>query len=90
MISVASFGGWNITNFLPTSVQTWVQPAEDLAQTSLIAATLLLKGQTFSGTITLNGTHPDGTHGVASAVSPTLFIVPGYLRAGQSIRSLPR
>lgn len=87
-ISMASFGGWDITNFLPAPVRSWVQPVPDILETSIVALSTLLRGQPFSGDIPLHTPRPDGTVASATAVSPTCFVVPGYLRPGQSVKNL--
>ncbi|MCH4190586.1 MAG: LacI family transcriptional regulator [Bifidobacterium tibiigranuli] len=143
-ISLASFGGWTITDLMPTSIQSWVQPESDIIQTAIHATACLLSGKPFTGTIPLTSPRPgfagaanktaggtgspeqssaetsdnsgapglsgagafpgsDGyagnsgspsptvqdTHQAeAQAISPTRFMVPGYLRPGQSVRRL--
>jgi LacI family transcriptional regulator len=137
-ISLASFGGWSITELMPTSIQSWVQPAPDIIETTAQAVSYLLEGRAFAGTIPLtasrrsvgagevggvgargtggtigaaasasasasasadetSGTGQTGeTSGIgqvsrpaeARAISPTCFMVPGYLRPGQSVRRL--
>jgi LacI family transcriptional regulator len=126
-ISLASFGGWSITELMPTSIQSWVQPAPDIIETTAQAVSYLLEGRAFAGTIPLTasrrsvgagevgGVEARGTLGAADssdeiegtsrtggtsetgqvarpaqarAISPTCFMVPGYLRPGQSVRRL--
>ena len=88
-LSVASFGGWSMTRYLPVTLQSWVQPIADLFQATLVAVSLILAGKPFSEPILLNDTRPDDTHGNAKAVSATQFLVPGYMRKGQSVRTIP-
>ncbi|MCI1220230.1 MAG: LacI family transcriptional regulator [Bifidobacterium sp.] len=96
-ISLTSFGGWDITKFLPTSIQSWVQPVSNILQTAAAAAALILRQKRFAGEIRLqpaglsnpsSSSSPSGEPIFAKAISPTCFVVPGYLRRGQSVRTL--
>jgi DNA-binding LacI/PurR family transcriptional regulator len=93
-VSLTSFGGWDITKFMPTSMQSWVQPVSDILQTAAAAAALTLRHESFAGEISLrssslsNPSNSGGEPVFAKAISPTCFVVPGYLRRGQSVRTL--
>lgn len=84
-LSVASYGGWTLTKFIPTSIHTWVQPVPDLLATVMEAMRAMLANKPFPKTLDLPQTHPDGSHGIAHAITPRTYIVPGYLREGQSL-----
>ncbi|MFT8356536.1 MAG: LacI family DNA-binding transcriptional regulator [Bifidobacterium aquikefiri] len=88
-LSIASFGGWDITNYFPQPITSWVQPIPDLLRTTLNAIPLLLEHKDFSGTIALGSMHPNGERGRAEAISSRRFVVSGFLRQGRTIRVLP-
>nr|WP_274949628.1 LacI family DNA-binding transcriptional regulator [Bifidobacterium tibiigranuli] len=104
-ISLASFGGWEVTSFLPAPIQSWVPPIPYILETSTAAGLSTLQGKPFSGEISLPPLDASDGPGasdapspkqvsasakpaVARAISPTCFMVPGYLRIGQSVRNL--
>lgn len=84
-LSIASFGGWTVTKYIPISLQTWVQPAEDIIAATTTAISYLLQGKPFPDDLPLPSRHPDGTQGMATAVTPIEYRIPGYLRVGQSV-----
>jgi DNA-binding LacI/PurR family transcriptional regulator len=86
-LSVASFGGWPVTQYTPVSVQTWVQPLNDIIATTLKAMSCLLSNELFPRTLLLPTRRPDGHHAFARASAPTRYIVPGYMRSGESVSS---
>ena len=89
-ISLASFGGWRITKFMPTSIESWVQPVPDILRTTGRAVSCLLERKPFTSPVSLEPTRPnDGTpKRNAQAISPTCYMVPGYMRPGQSVRRI--
>ena len=50
-LSVASFGGWPVTQYTPVSIQTWVQPLNDIIATTLKAMSCLLSNELFPRTL---------------------------------------
>ena len=84
-LSLASFGGWDATRYLPVTIESWVQPINDFVYLAVTATMQLIKGVTFHGVHPLPAAHPDGTHGIARAVTPQRYVIPGYLRVGQSV-----
>lgn len=89
-ISVVSFGGWTLTQYLPVSIWTWVQSVPDISQTLLAAVSALINGQPFHDELPLPHMLRDGTHAVARAIEKTHYVVPGFLREGQSLSTLSR
>ncbi|MGO1260354.1 MAG: substrate-binding domain-containing protein [Bifidobacterium mongoliense] len=84
-LSLASYGGWVVTKFMPVSIQSWVQPVRDLLKATISAISCLLHDEPFPKTLTLSRTCTDGGHATAYAISTRRLVVPGYLRAGQSL-----
>lgn len=89
-ISVASFGGWDISNYFPRPVTSWVQPIPDLLKTALHAVELILSHEDFHGDFPLGSVHADGVEGHAKAISAQRFVVSGFLRHGGTIQILPQ
>ncbi|MFT9008348.1 MAG: LacI family DNA-binding transcriptional regulator [Bifidobacterium sp.] len=87
-LSVTSFGGWDIANYFPQPITSWVQPIPDLLRATLHAVPLLLSKTDFSGTIALGSMHPNGIEGSARATSSTRFVVSGFMRKGRTVRAL--
>lgn len=84
-LSIASFGGWNVTNYLPVPVQSSVQPIDDIVEATTIAMSCMIKQQPFPSTLKLSSRHPDGSHGEAYAVASQKLVVKGYMRMGKSV-----
>ncbi|MEE8738939.1 MAG: LacI family DNA-binding transcriptional regulator [Bifidobacterium sp.] len=88
-LSVASFGGWPVTQYIPVSIQTWVQPSNDIVTATLTAMSSLLNSEDFPQSLSLPTRRPDGSYGCAHADGPMHYIVPGYLRTGESVSPPP-
>lgn len=84
-LSVTSFGGCPVTQYIPISLHTWVQPVHDLLITTATAMSCIIDHKPFPSTLSLPTKHPDGRHGTAWARSPRKYMVTGYLRDGQSL-----
>lgn len=74
-----------VTKFMPVSIQSWVQPVRDLLKATISDISCLLHDEPFPKTLTLSRTCTDGGHATAYAISTRRLVVPGYLRAGQSL-----
>ena len=87
-ISMAGFGGWTLTKYTPITIHTWVQPVPDILEATMIAISCILQSKPFPKTLALPTKHPDGSYGTAVAVTPTKYVIPGYIRTGQSMAPL--
>lgn len=84
-LSIVGFSGWHMADYLPISLQTWVQPTKDYMLAIMTLASCIIHSRPYPMTLTLPTPHPDGTHGLATAVAPMTYEIPGYLQTGQSV-----
>ena len=73
-ISVVSFGGWALTQYLPISVWTWAQSVPDIFQTLLTAVSASINVQSFYDELPLPHMLRDWTHAVAHGIEKHIML----------------